>query len=91
MNLKDSVKQDLGISHNKKDGDIDLAIRTAKQRLSQIGVSLVREQDPATITAIKLYCRSWFNFQGDGERYMKAFEGLANSMSQAGEYRGLTL
>ena len=58
LNLLESVKQDLGISHVKKNDDITLAIDTAKQRLSQIGVARVTEQDPTTETAIKLYCRA---------------------------------
>ena len=36
--LLDPVKKDLGITHSKKDDDIQDAIETAKQRLSQIGV-----------------------------------------------------
>lgn len=87
--LLDTVKTDLGITHTKKDGDIEDAIETAKQRLSQIGVNVVEEEDRTTVTAIKLYCRYWFNFQGDGDRYLNSFEYLANAMAKAREYRGL--
>ena len=86
--LLDAIKTDLGISHGKKDTAIQDAIETAKQRLSQIGVNVVDEKDRTTATAIKLFCRYWFNFQGDGDRYLDSFNSLANAMSGANEYRG---
>lgn len=85
--LLDTVKEDLSITHTKKDNDIEAAIETAKQRLSQIGVGIVSENNKTTATAIKLFCRYWFNFQGDGDRYLGSFEALANAMSKASEFR----
>lgn len=87
--LINTVKTDLGITSNRRDGDIETAVMAAERRLNMIGVQLVEETDDVTVQAVKLYCRSWFNFQGDGERYEKAFEQLANAMAHAGEYRGL--
>ena len=81
--LLDPVKTDLGITDN----DIQDAIETAKQRLSQIGVGIVSENNRTTVTAIKLFCRYWFNFQGDGERYEESFKSLADAMSKASEFR----
>ena len=86
--LLDTIKEDLSISHGKKDRDIQDAIETAKQRLSQIGVDVIDEKDRTTATAIKLFCRFWFNFQGDGDRYEGSFKKLADAMSRAAEYRG---
>lgn len=85
--LLDTVKNDLGITHNKRNSDIQDAIETAKQRLSQIGVGIVSENNRTTVTAIKLFCRYWFNFQGDGERYEESFKSLADAMSKASEFR----
>jgi len=85
--LLEPVKTDLGITHTKKDNDIEAAIETAKQRLSQIGVGIVSENNRTTATAIKLFCRFWFNFQGDGDRYLESFQSLANAMSKASEFR----
>lgn len=85
--LLDTVKNDLGITHNKRNSDIQDAIETAKQRLSQIGVGIVSENNKTTVTAIKLFCRYWFNFQGDGERYEESFKSLADAMSKASEFR----
>lgn len=83
------VKNDLGITHNKKDSSLTTAIETAARRLSMIGVDSVNLDDPTTETAVLLFCRHWLNFQGDGERYLELFERLANAMSHASEYRAL--
>lgn len=85
--LVNAIKTDLGITSSRKDSDIEDAINAAARRLSMIGVETVDEVDNLTMQAIKLYCRGWFNFQGDGERYELAFEQLANAMSHAREYR----
>ncbi len=84
--LLEAVKNDLSIKHSKKDDEITAAIETAKQRLSQIGVDVVNEKNKTTASAIKLYCRYWFNFQGDGARYERAFRNMANAMSRASEF-----
>lgn len=85
--LVNAVKSDLGITSSRRDGDIEDAIMAAERRLSMIGVETVEEVDELTMQAIKFYCRAFFNFQGDGERYSQAFEQLANAMSHATEYR----
>ncbi len=85
--LVNAIKTDLGITSSRKDNDIEDAINAATRRLSMIGVETVEQTDNLTLQAIKIYCRGWFNFQGDGERYEQAFEQLANAMSHAREYR----
>ena len=59
---------------------------SAAQELRMHGVRAIDEEDPLTAQALKFYCRGFFNFQGDGERYMKAFEHLADSMALSGDY-----
>ena len=86
--LVNAVKTDLGITSDRRNGDITTAIMAAEARLSMIGVETVDETDEVTVQAVKLYCRGWFNFQGDSERYEQAFEKLANAMSHAAEYQG---
>ena len=85
--LVNAIKTDLGVTSSRKDSNIENAINAAKRRLSMIGVETVEEVDDLTLQAIKIYCRGWFNFQGDSERYEQAFEQLANAMSHAREYR----
>ena len=82
-----AVKTDLGITSSRRDSEITTAITAAEHRLSMIGVGTVSTSDEVTLQAVKLYCRSWFNFQGDGDRYEQAFEKLANAMSHANEYQ----
>jgi len=84
--LTDSVKRDLHIRSDEKNADIAGAILTAETRMKQIGVNVIDEADPATAQCIKLYCRFFFNFQGEAERYFSAFEYMANAMALSGDY-----
>lgn len=85
--LVTDVKRDLGINHNKKDEEINSAIQAAKLELTRVGVEVADDSNALTSTAIKLWCRSWFNYQGEAERYMAAFEKLRDSMSMSGMFR----
>lgn len=91
MDLLEAVKKSLGISNSNRDDDVLLTIESAKQKLSMIGVNYVYEDDPHTAQAIIMYCRGWYNFQGDGERYMQRFEAMASAMSMASEYDEVNL
>ena len=85
--LLTKVKSDLHIRSDAKDDQIEEAIETAKTRMRMIGVGTIDEIDPATSQCIKLYCRFYFNFQGEAERYFSAFESMANGMALSGDYR----
>lgn len=85
--LVELVRADLGIKSDKKDGDIQTAVRASFQRLRMRGVEIREEGEPLTQQAVKLYCRAWFNFQGDGDRYRQAFEALGDAMALSGDYR----
>lgn len=87
MAILDDVRTDLRISSNDFDAEINTAIASAKKRLKMIGVDKIGDSDSLTASAITLYCRSWFNFQGDGERYNMAFEKLADAMALSGDYK----
>ena len=88
--IAEKVKKDLHISSQTKDGLIDLAVETAKRLMSIRGVRKIDPNDPTTAQCIMLYCRYYFNFQGDAERYFSSFESMANSMALAEEYRAET-
>lgn len=87
MAILDNVKNSLGISNSKKDEEITSAIQAAKLELTRVGVEVVDDSNALTSTAIKLWCRSWFNYQGEAERYMAAFEKLRDAMSMSGMFR----
>lgn len=86
MTLLDAVKKDLGISHSKKDKDIDEAIKAACMDLTIAGVK-AKKSDPLVRQAIKLYCRAWYNYQGLSERWQEAYEALRQSMALSGKHR----
>ena len=88
MALLENVKLSLGISHSKLDSDISTAIAAAKLDLSTAGVNKVEDADPLVEQAVKLYCRTWYNYQGMSERWEKAYAGLKNSMALCGDYNG---
>lgn len=85
--IAEKVKKDLHISSQTKNDQIDLAVEAAKRLLSIRGVGKIDPNDATTAQCIMLYCRYYFNYQGDAERYLAAFESMANSMAMAGEYR----
>lgn len=88
--LLEAVKLSLGIKHSKKDEDITAAITAAMRELNISGVYTI-EEDDLTMQAIKLYCRYWYNYQGEGERYRKHFEALRDTMAFCHEYNGSDL
>ena len=88
MTVLQQVKSSLGITSNSRDADIQLAIDSAVQQMQMMGVENVFDNDPHTVMCIIMYCRGFFNFQGDGDRYSDRFERMANGMALAQEYRG---
>ena len=53
-----SVKLSLGVSHSKKDADFIGSINACLMDLSVCGVTMLNEQDPLILLAIKFYCHS---------------------------------
>lgn len=88
MALLNEVKLDLGISHTKRDADITAVIAACKTDLSVAGVKRVEDSDALASQAIKLYCRSWYNYQGQSERWESAYSALRTSMALCGDYNG---
>lgn len=84
--LTTAVKTDLGIRSTNKDTDIEMSIEAAKVQMAMRGVTVIQETDPTTVNCIILYCRYWFNFQGEADRFFQAFEFLANAMAKSSEY-----
>lgn len=84
--LTNTVKTDLGITNTKKDTEIAMAIDSAKTQMAMRGVTVIQETDPTTVNCILLFCRQWFNFQGEADRFFQAFEFLANAMAKSTEY-----
>lgn len=87
MAILDEVKLDLRISHSKLDTDITAQIETAKQKLAVAGVEVIEEYDALTVTAIKTWCRAWYNFQGRAKDYEALFYDQRDTMAKSGLYK----
>lgn len=86
MAILEAVKLSLGKSGTSRDTDIISTIEAAKHDLRMRGVQLIIDTDPVTERAIIQYCRAWYNFQGEGERYQKAYESMSNAMALDADY-----
>lgn len=90
MALIDTVKRDLGISHEKLDEEIGDAILAAEADLKLGGAQAGPQSfDGGALyrRAVKLYCRAWFNYQGQGDRWGAAYEALKNAIALCQLYR----
>lgn len=91
MSLLSEVKLSLGISHDKMDSDIESTIDAACFDLYGGGaekVMAIKEENALVRQAIKMYCRSWYNYQGQGELWNERYEALKCFMGLSGDYRG---
>lgn len=86
MAILDDVKKSLHISNSANDDDIADVIAAAMIDLELAGVAAANDMDALVKQALKLYCRSYFNYQGDGERWQKAYAALKVSMAMCGDY-----
>ena len=77
------------VSRSKTSEDeITLLIQAAGADLNRRGVDVVDPDDPLTKQAIKLYCKGNYGYDKGSERFMQAYESLADSMSLSGDYEG---
>lgn len=86
MDITTSVKTALRINHDKLDSEIGSCISAAKTAMLMAGIHVIDDEDDYTSVAIMTFARSWFNFQGDGERYGKLFEMQLAGMSMNAKY-----
>lgn len=87
MSLLEQVKNSMHISNSKSDGDIRGEIAAAKQLLRVSGVELADENDELIVSAIKAYVKGVYNYQGEGERWLRRFDELRDLLPLAAEYR----
>ena len=86
MALLDEVKLSLGITHTKMDEDIQTACNACKKDLYASGVTQTNESDDLIKQAVKLYCRYWYNYQGQTERWETAYCSLKVALALCGDY-----
>ena len=86
MALLDDVKANLRISGNALDVDIQDDIDAALMDLQRVGIDISDQSQPLIVKAVKLYCRWQQDYMGKGEQYYKAYTGLMQALSLAGDY-----
>ena len=86
MAILDDVKANLRISGNALDDDIQGDIDAALMDLHRVGIDTSDQSQPLIIKAVKLYCRWQQDYMGKGEQYYKAYTGLMQALSLAGDY-----
>ena len=87
--MLEKIKLDLRISHNEMDSDILDNIDAALSDMERAGIVNIENTDILTIRAVKHYCRWQYNFEGEADRYRKAYEDLVSVMSLHDRYRNV--
>ena len=81
-----AVKENLRRSNNALDMDLQDDIDAALADLQRVGIDISDQSQPLIIKAVKLYCRWQQDYKGKGEQWCKAYTGLMQSLSLAGDY-----
>ena len=66
--------------------EVTLLIQSACADLKRRGVDTVDLEDPLTKQAAKLYCKGHYGYDKDNERFIRAYESLADGMALSGDY-----
>ncbi|MGS0745562.1 phage head-tail connector protein [Syntrophomonas erecta subsp. sporosyntropha] len=80
------VKENLRITTTALDTDLQDDIDAALMDLQRVGIDVTDQSQPLIIKAVKLYCRWQQDYMGKGEQYCKAYTGLMQALSLAGDY-----
>lgn len=62
-------------------------VDACKKDLEIAGVYVEDENDPLCRQAIKLYCKSYYGYDKDTEKFMAAYAALKDSMALSGDYK----
>lgn len=81
-----AVKENLRITTTTLDTDLQDDIDAALADLQRVGIDVTDQSQPLIIKAVKLYCRWQQDYMGKGEQYCKAYTGLMQALSLAGDY-----
>ena len=66
--------------------EVTLLINAAAADLQRRGVGIIDLDDPLTKQAVKLYCKGHYGYDKDNERFIHAYESLADGMALSGDY-----
>lgn len=75
------------ISHKKLDDELNILKEAYLTDLSMSGVDTIPAGDMLSLAALRLYLRWQMNYNGEADRYQKAYEATKIAMSLASEYK----
>ena len=84
--MLEAIKENLRITTSALDIDLLDDINAAIADLQRVGIDTSDQSQPLIIKAVKLYCRWQQDYMGKGEQYYKAYTGLMQALSLAGDY-----
>jgi len=93
--MLDKVKLALRVTASAFDEEVTDLIAAAKADLRLVGINVPEvgssdtTGDPLLDRAIILYAKAEFGYNGDGERYRKAYDYLKCALSLAGDYNAV--
>lgn len=96
--MLDKVKLALRVTASAFDEEVTDLIAAAKADLRLVGINVPKDEegspakavgDPLIERAIILYAKAEFGYNGDGERYRKAYDYLKCALSLAGDYNAV--
>lgn len=92
--MLDKVKIALRMKGTSLDSDVQETIDACKADLQLAGVQAggletgdTEPSDPLIRRAIILYAKATYDFEGQGDRYQRAYDALKMSMMLAGDYQ----
>ncbi len=84
--MLEAIKENLRITTSALDIDLLDDINAAIADLQRVGIDTSDQSQPLIVKAVKLYCRWQQDYMGKGEQYCKAYTGLMQALSLAGDY-----
>ena len=87
-NTIQDIRQRCRIVTDTFDAEIGSNIDACVIDLGRVGITAISETDAMILQLFTLYCKAALNFEGEGDRYRKAYEYMRDGVSLAGDYNG---
>jgi hypothetical protein len=83
----ETMRGALRISFADYDTEIKQYMKAAMAELARVDANAQDLNAPLVWTAVELFCKYMFNFEGDGEKYKLRFNDLRDVLSLSLDYR----
>ena len=84
--ILDYVKAAVRVKSDGSNEEIDELICACKRELELAGVYITDENDPLAKQAIKLYCKGYYGYDDNTEKFIESYKALRDAMALSGEY-----